>query len=622
MKLRIGGFLIVWIQILSGMAVASAPLQEPAQALKFGGDFSELDPAQQQLVRTWYRHFNQTMGAQLSPEVAYGELPFSVRTTFEAVTNGAMKTKLTDGAGQSLGTALDLVRLVEAVRGEVSKARGDVQFRIYAVLIPGAVDILERSVQFKRGRDNTHYHVDYPVNYRLEDTPSLQFSITEDGSRADIDIDYRSSSFPKLFFDGHLKAANSDVRAWDNYDVHIGRWQGLVNWWRNLFGLALKTTSAPKLPAAEERTLYPPNPPISDHEDLSVAVADYLTAWLVRQEPEQAMPYYAATSYACIRELEPGSQTSDMAPLRILRDMREVNDVLREIQHLEEAVEAVKPADETLEPMKNAHASVFSVARIPPQMVPQLECRDTNESIALRHDESYRDYFAVGMKLKQGHGTELFQVWTKQEGYWKIAAFHLEHLSETATVPDSRSRTSRRPAVEGPVTVDPGLVARVEDFMESWLVQKDEATAVNYFSAKSYGCVGLFDDPPQPPGPDPRARLEQDLKSFAQGLGAIASLETAISATDPWNPALHRIAHEQQNAYTLTSYSVELARQQDCRLRRHELSNQERQSGKRGDFFAVHFQLRKTGESPPILTLVWSKEKKDWEIISFDVELN
>ena len=44
----------------------------------------------------------------------------------------------------------------------------------------------------------------------------MQFSLSEDGMRADVDVDYRSSKSPQALFNGHLTAANSDVRAGDN----------------------------------------------------------------------------------------------------------------------------------------------------------------------------------------------------------------------------------------------------------------------------------------------------------------------------------------------------------------------------------------------------------------------
>ena len=50
-----------------------------------------------------------------------------------------------------------------------------------------------------------------------------------------MDVDYRSSKFPNSLVNGHLTAANSDIRA-GNYARHTKRWDGLVNWWEGFFG--------------------------------------------------------------------------------------------------------------------------------------------------------------------------------------------------------------------------------------------------------------------------------------------------------------------------------------------------------------------------------------------------
>ncbi len=271
------GILSVWLLSSLGCNTDLSSSEQPGETLEFGGTFAQLKPQQQRLVREWYRQFNQIMGEELDPEVAYGEFPYSTRTTFEAVTHAAMNTELTDDSGRSLGTALDLVRLVETVRGQVSKESGDVQFRMYVMLAPGAVNVFERSVQFKRRRDNTYYHLDYPVNYRLDGTPSLQFSITEDGQRADVDVDYKSSKFPQVLFDGHLLASNSDVRPGNNHQTHLQRWPGFGNWWGNLFGLPIIQKSGPD-GTPEEKSRFPPNPRVSDHQDLDVAVEDFLSS--------------------------------------------------------------------------------------------------------------------------------------------------------------------------------------------------------------------------------------------------------------------------------------------------------------------------------------------------------
>lgn len=78
--------------------------------------------------------------------------------------------------------------------------------------------------------DNSVYHKGYPTNYRERSgVPSIQFSVALDGRRTDIDVDYRSSSFPVGLFNGHLTASNSDVRAGNNYDKHVNRWSGFNN---------------------------------------------------------------------------------------------------------------------------------------------------------------------------------------------------------------------------------------------------------------------------------------------------------------------------------------------------------------------------------------------------------
>jgi hypothetical protein len=141
-----------------------------------------------------------------------------------------MTTPLTDASGQKYGDGLALIERVDAVKGEIPGTRSDRQFRIYVRLTPTAREMLERSRKFKRGIDNSIYHKGYPVNYReTRGTPSIQVSIAADGRQSDVDVDYRSSNFPVMLFNGHLSAANSDVRAGDNAERHAARWIGFQN---------------------------------------------------------------------------------------------------------------------------------------------------------------------------------------------------------------------------------------------------------------------------------------------------------------------------------------------------------------------------------------------------------
>jgi hypothetical protein len=252
---------------------AQSPQTQSQDQIRFGGKYERLAPEQRQLVDRWFEEFNRVTGENRDPQSHYDQVPLSARTTFEAVTHALINTRLTTVDGRLLANSIDLVEIVESARGRIPRARGDLQFRIYVILKPGAVDLLEESIEFSRRHDNTIYHQDYPVNYRLDKTPSVQFSITRTLERADIDVDYRSSSFPMVLFNGHLTAGNSDVRAGNNYEHHVDRWQGFASWWRHLFGLILTLD----VPATFETELdIPAAPRISGREDLEVAVHDFL----------------------------------------------------------------------------------------------------------------------------------------------------------------------------------------------------------------------------------------------------------------------------------------------------------------------------------------------------------
>jgi hypothetical protein len=84
-------------------------------------------------------------------------------------------------------------------------ARATSSFAFTVSWKPGARQILEQSREFKFSEENIVYHVGYPYSYRQEGkVPNIQFSISEDGLRADIDVDYRSSKLPTAMWNGHL----------------------------------------------------------------------------------------------------------------------------------------------------------------------------------------------------------------------------------------------------------------------------------------------------------------------------------------------------------------------------------------------------------------------------------
>ena len=406
---------------------------EPPQ---FGGAYEELTPQQKVLVDNLYRRFSEVTGRELKPEEAYGQARLSVRTTFEAVTHALGTSALSDQNGDSLGTALDLIEHLETVNGKVKSARGDQQFRMYVRLKAGAKEILDRSREFSRGGDNTIYHKGYPLNYRQQGgIPSIQFSLSPEGDRADIDVDYRSSKFPAALFNGHLSAANSDVRAGDNSDRHSGRWDGLRAWWRGFFGLPLFAETYQGEEALEEEF---PSVPREGKKTIDVAVHGFLSSWLVEGKPNLAAAYLSDRAYACTALDKEAGDSFDygMAPFQMMMGMKAVNDALGKVERLEDVAVGVRLTNPKLTVVRQEHHAQFVLYGVPDDVAASFECANRTkigEPMQPRDKRSYReledfDYFGSTFYLKgpQGRGATLALLWAKEQGYWKIVSYEVE----------------------------------------------------------------------------------------------------------------------------------------------------------------------------------------------------
>src|SRR6516164_3018031 len=286
-------------------AKTNTPHKEATSPHAFGESYATLLPEQKRLLDDFVRRYDQTTNSKLSPEQAYDGARVSARTTFDAVTHALLSTKLTDEKGRSLGRAIDLVDAMDEVLGEEGGAGGDRQFRMYVYLKPNAHEILSSSREFFHDKDNTVYHKGFPVCYRLKNgPPSIQFSITRDERMSDIDVDYRSSTFPKALFDGHLTAGNSDVRAGDNLATHDNRWAGLNGWWRQVFGFSLGSSAKPSKDATTGRApTIPVDPHVTANQGIDASVHDFLKSWVVDRQPQNAIAYLSPLSYPCLESI-------------------------------------------------------------------------------------------------------------------------------------------------------------------------------------------------------------------------------------------------------------------------------------------------------------------------------
>ena len=618
-----------WVLVLLlgfGMQAQNAPTKN---APPFPGTYEQLKPQQKLLIDDWYADYNKMMHESLPPS-DYDQLSLSVRTTFEAVTHALMTTNLTDQSGKPLGNALTLVESIETINGKIPKARGDLQFRMYVVLQSNALQTLKDCTQFFRDRDNTVYHHGYPVNWRQDGgAPSIQISMAADGRHADIDVDYRSSKFPAALVNGHLTAANSDVRAGNNTQRHQQRWQGLTDWWRNLFGLDIPEQNT--VETAEATGDIPPVPRKGSGK-LDDAVMDFLTSWLMEQKPELSAAYLSSRSYACLEEYGPQAGTvinTSSAPYLAARDMAAINRSLGKPASLQSVVKTGTLDDSRLKLVKQQYGNIFTVYSVPDGVAPEFECDDQR---ALKDFENaritgkknkYSRYYASVLRLKPSHGPGqlITLLWSKEGAYWKVISWDMEpEDAKPQDIPDTRKAATAQ--AEEHASGDPAFLRASNDFLNAWLVKRDYAAATKYFAASSYACVDASSQPAQQSSGTP-AQLRDAMSTLANNLDQAQHINEVLEPVDPDHPGLKLVDHPEQDAYTVVAVPDTLAPmfmcEKESRAHPYQPVDWVAQSSSYGKYYELLFQVRTPGEHPASLSFLWSKDQGQWKIVSYEM---
>ena len=623
-------FLVSCVILIASATPAQNP---PASGPVFQGTYAQLKPQQKKLIDEWYAEYNKMMHEDLPPS-DYDELSLSTRTTFEAVTHALMTTHLTSKSGEPLGDALSLVQSIETINGKIPKARGDLQFRVYVILRPNALETLRKSTQFFRDRDNTVYHHGYPLNWRQDGgAPSIQISMAADGRHADIDVDYRSSKFPAALLNGHLTAANSDVRAGNNTQRHQQRWEGLSDWWRNLFGLDI--SEPPDAETVAETTGDVPPIPRKGDGKLEDAVQDFLSSWLMQHKPELSAAYLSARSYSCLEEYGPqsGKEISTVAaPYLAARDLAAISKALGTPAKLQDAVVATKVDDTRLKAVKQQYGNLFTVYAVPDGVAPEFECddqralKDFEDARVTGMKKKYNRYYASVFRLEQPPevGQVITLLWTKEGSYWKIVSWDAEpEDAKPQSAPDVRG-TQTAEAPEGHTKADAALLQASHDFLREWLIKRDYVSAINYFSPKSYSCIDAT-VPSDQPKPSTAAQYlnytQTALQTVAQDLESVQHLPDVIEPASTDHPGLKLVSHKGDTAYTVVAVPDTLAPAMMCQTESQEHPYQPEESSdfKYGDYYGVLFTVRTPGEHPAALSFLWAKDNGQWKIVAYQM---
>ena len=596
--------------------LAIAHAQQPEA--RFSGAYSELGDRRQQLIDNWVARFIKTTGQQVEAGPLYDNvLALSTKTTFEAVTHALMTTALTDRTGASLGDALALVDRVDSVRGEVEGAASDRQFRIYVRLVPGAVDMLERSQQFKRGLDNSVYHKGYPINYRAQGgVPSIQISVALDRRHSDIDVDYRSSLFPASLLNGHLTSSNSDVRAGSNFDRHLNRWAGFQNWWNSFFGVRRE-----RAPAGTESSSPLPKTPRAGRANIDVMVNDFLKAWLIDGDIVTAMGYISERSYACLAQDSDDPSTFDrgLAPFQLMVNLKSAYDSLGPHRALDGLVVGTRLVRPAVRVVSQPHHAQFVLYSVPDDVAASLDCASQlTLADPANVRRSYGNYFGATFYIAGRRDTPVALLWAREDGYWKIASWKVG--SDDATTPPPEPVAETKAAR---ISADPTLVSAASGFLESWLVRKDYDAAFAYLSPKSYECYDLERNPESPAATsseDAERRLRAALGAVGKAIGDSRSLDALLTGVEPFLPGIRVMNHPFAGVFTLTSLPNALADARECTARARESTVPDPLPLEYGEGFGMNVRFKTRSGEAAVLRGLWRKESANWRITSFDIE--
>jgi hypothetical protein len=423
LRKRSDGFDVVGVDRAWPGKVIAVPPPRPRTDVRV---FADLSMQQRVLFDTYVKGYNASRGTQYTSEEGFDRLTISEQTTFYGITHALTNTRLTDTQGASLGTALDRVESIDRIAGQYAGRSGDEQFRLFVNLKPDTREVLEKSQEFFRDHENTVYHVGYPHSYRqVGKEPNIQVSMSEDGLRADIDVDYRASKTPQSMFNGHLTSSNSDIRVGENSVKHGARWNGLITWWQSFGRLAEALPEPPDLlnldrPDAPATPLPPDRPAGAAPDRVEDAVQEFLTDWLVRHQYEQALEFMSPRAYACLNlNDEAKGQALDAAGAR--RELRRIMEYaagkVGAHSNLTSVVLAFTPRDPKRVVIEHAFRREFLLTPLTEAQARPYLCEGASAA------PTGGEYIGAVFQFRIAGGGTFGLLWTREEGKWKLVSY-------------------------------------------------------------------------------------------------------------------------------------------------------------------------------------------------------
>ena len=119
--------------------------------------------------------------------------------------------------------------------------------------------------------------------------------------------------------------------------------------------------------------------------------------------------------------------------------------------------------------------------------------------------------------------------------FWKIVSYEVEPLGEDPEMPDLRPTETAETVEIKRTDGDARLTSVTEDFVRSWLIDKNIDQAFGHLSQRAYSCYNLFraDDALEAQSSEEAGQhIREGMEELSQQLPDVSSLEQIIESVD------------------------------------------------------------------------------------------
>jgi hypothetical protein len=251
----------------------------------------------------------------------------------------------------------------------------------------------------------------------------------------------------------------------------------------------------------------------------------------------------------------------------------------------------------------------FLIYEVPQAMAARFDCASRLTPGGPTSGRATGQHFVATFNIAGSEkGASLALLWVREGEFWKIVSWR------TAERRDDTPVAAAPPEPElVRIAADLTLVNAAHDFVESWLVRKNDDAAFGYLSTSSYGCYDILRGPDAPASTslaDAGRRTRGSLERIGAWVSTSPNLEAIIEAAEPLHPSIRVMDQPHSRLFSLTSVPSALGEAVACDARARGTVPPDPLPLVYGDVFGMTFRFRTQDGEAPVLRLLWRKRKR------------